>query len=106
MLAAHPPVARQKDGVAFDVAVDDALVVQVGQGSQDRQADGRYLLLVHPETARWKNEVSINEDRGNGSWSEEEQAPLHARMQPARRSFRQRLCGVMLWSCFLSTKGR
>lgn len=74
MLAAHPPVARQKDGVAFDVAVDDALVVQVGQGSQDRQADGRYLLLVHPETARWKNEVSVNEDGGNGSWSEEERS--------------------------------
>lgn len=64
MLGAHPPIARQKDGVAFDVAVDDALVVQVGQGSQDRQADGRYLLLVHPETARWKNELSVNEDRG------------------------------------------
>lgn len=65
-MGAHPPIAREKDGVAFDVAVDDALVVQVGQGSQDGQADGRYLLLVHPETARWKNELSVNEDSGTG----------------------------------------
>lgn len=66
MLGTHPPVACEKDGVAFDVAVDDALVVQVGQGSQDRQADGRYLLLVHPGTARRKNELSVNEDSGRG----------------------------------------
>lgn len=51
MLGAHPPIACEEDGVTFDVAVDDTLVVQVGQSSQDRQADGRYLLLVHPETA-------------------------------------------------------
>jgi len=52
MLGAHPPIACEEDGVTFDVAVDDTLVVQVGQSSQDRQADGRYLLLVHPETAK------------------------------------------------------
>lgn len=71
MLDAHPPVACEKDGVALDVTVDDALVVQVGQGSQDRQADGRYLLLVHPETPRWKNALSINEESGEGTWSGE-----------------------------------
>lgn len=65
-LGTHPPVAGEKDGVALDVPVDDALVVQVGQGSQDGQADGGDLLLVHPETVKGKNELSVNEDGGKG----------------------------------------
>lgn len=54
-LGAHPAVAGEQDGVALDVAVDDALVVQVGQGSQHGQTHGGNLLLVHPATARGKD---------------------------------------------------
>lgn len=66
MLSTHPPIAGEEDGVTFDVTVDDTLVVQVGQSSQDRQADSRYLLLVHPETAEWKNILSIKEESRKG----------------------------------------
>lgn len=66
MLSTHPPIAGEEDGVTFDVTVDDTLVVQVGQSSQDRQADSRYLLLIHPETAEWKNILSIKEESRKG----------------------------------------
>lgn len=105
-MGTHPPVTREKDGVAFDVAVDDALVVQVGQGSQDRQANGRYLLLVHPETARWKNELSVNEDSGKGELGRRGTSlPLHASTGTAGRSFRHWLCGVTHWSYFCRKRG-
>lgn len=99
MLDAHPPVACEKDGVALDVTVDDALVVQVGQGSQDRQADGRYLLLVHPETPRWKNALSINEESKEGTWSKRHQVPVHTSTgQPA--ALLGSSSGATLQSCF------
>lgn len=100
-LGTHPPIACEKDGVAFDVAVDDALVVQVGQGSQDRQADRGYLLLIHPGMARWKNELSVKEDSGKVELAG---TGIRAPSQPAR-SFRQWLCGVILWSCFCPKRG-
>lgn len=48
MIRSYPAVTGQEDGVALDVAVDDALSVQVAQSPQHRQAHRRDLLLVHP----------------------------------------------------------
>lgn len=106
MLGAHPPIACEKDGVAFDVAVDDALVVQVGQSSQDRQADGRDLLLVHPETARWKNELSFNEDSRKGELEQRGPRLPSCQYTDSQEIFQ----ATSLWGnslvLFLSKKGR
>lgn len=92
-LGTHPPIAGEKDGVAFDVAVDDALVVQVGQSSQDGQADGGDLLLVHPETVKGKNELSVNEDGGKGDKEGQGTSPWSHQSVDGRRCFRQWFCG-------------
>ena len=47
-ITSHPAVTGQQDGVALDVAVDDALCVQIGQSPQHRQTHRGDLLLVHP----------------------------------------------------------